>query len=177
MRLIILALSVLVLGYSTLSVTTNIQNINEYNYMIKINIEASKEEVWSVITDFENYDKWNSVLKMQGNNNLELGKTFDVIIFEKDGSKADSFQAIAINKTKYQSFSASQTILTKYFFRATHHFIIKELSKNEVVFIQGWELEGVIGYLFEGMIIDVLELFKNMNLELKAEVEKRYHDK
>ncbi|MFT5659739.1 MAG: hypothetical protein ACI9TV_000361 [Sulfurimonas sp.] len=161
----------ILLTLSILSSYGNTDTTKEYDYVIQIDIASSKEKVWNVLTNFKDYSKWNTVLKMQNNDNMELGKEFDVSIFENDGSLADSFQAIAVHKTKYESFSASQTIFTKSFFKATHHFIIEEVSNNEVIFIQKWELEGVIAYLFESMIFDLLDLFVRMNLELKIEVE------
>ena len=133
-----LLLSILLLGCSVKSITATTKNkndIKEYDYIIKINIDAPKEKVWSIITDFKNYSKWNTVLKMENNVHLELGKKFDVTIFKDDGSIADSFQAIAVSKNKYKSFSASQTILSKSFFKATHYFVIEEISKEKVIFI------------------------------------------
>jgi hypothetical protein len=170
-----LLLAFFIIGCSAKSNTTNIENVidtREYDYVLSIDIDASKEKVWNIITNFKNYPKWTNVIIMKNNDNLEIGKNFDVTIYDTDGSVADNFQAIVVSNNKYQSFSASQTIWTKSFFKATHHFVIKEISKNKIQFIQKWELEGVIGYLFEGIIFDVLGLFETMNLELKKEAEK-----
>jgi len=156
---------------STKTTTPDLNTTKKYAYIINIDINASKEKVWNTITNFKNYDKWNSVLKMENNDNLKIGQKFDVTIFEDDGSISDTFQAVTMTKNKYNSFSASQIMLTDGFFKATHHFEIIEISKNKVTFTQKWELSGVIGYLFKGMIIDVLDSFKTMNLELKKEVE------
>jgi hypothetical protein len=150
----------------------NAKDIIKYDYVIDIDINTSKEKVWSVITDFKNYSKWNSILRMKNNDDIEISKDFDVLILEKDGSIMDSFKAKAQSKDKYKSFSASQIMLTKGIFKATHYFVIEEISENKVKFIQKWKLEGVLSSLFESMIFDVLDVFKKMNLELKIEMEK-----
>ncbi len=139
-------------------------------YIIKININASKETVWNVITDFENYPKWNSVLKMDKNDNLILGDNFDVSIVQPNGKKSN-FKATAIGKEEFQSFSASQTIIGKWFFQAIHFFIIEEVDEEHVTFIQKWELKGIIALLFRKQICKELEVFKLMNKELKEVIE------
>ena len=162
-----------ILGCSTKSTTLAMDTEKKYAYIIKVNINASKEKVWQTITDFKHYSQWNSVLKMQNNDKLTLGEKFDVTIFAEDGSISDTFEATAITKMKDHSFSASQVMLSDSLFKATHHFEIQEVSKNKVTFIQKWEFNGVLGYLFEGMIIDVLQTFKKMNAELKKEIEQK----
>jgi len=165
----------LLLGCNSKSSAINLENKNNdenYGYIISIDIDASKEKIWSLITDFENYPKWNSVLKMENNDNLKLEKNFLVTIFDENGLIEDNFKAMLLDKKKYRYFSASQTLLSKYFFKATHQFLIEEISQNKVKFTQKWKLEGVIAYLFEAMIFDVLNIFKTMNLELKEKAEK-----
>ena len=170
-----LFLAFLILGCSSKAASINLENKNNdntYGYIISVDIEASKEKVWNIITDFKNYPKWNSVLKMENNNNLELKKNFFITIFDEKGSIEDNFKALLIDKKKYTYFIASQTLLSSYFFKATHQFLIEEISHNKVRYTQKWKLEGVVGYLFEDMIFDVLKLFKTMNLELKEKAEK-----
>ncbi len=164
----------LLLGCNSKSSAINLENKNNdenYGYIISIDIDASKEKIWSLITDFENYPKWNSVLKMENNDNLKLEKNFLVTIFDENGLIEDNFKAMLLDKKKYRYFSPSQTLLTKHFFKATHQFLIEEISQNKVKFTQKWKLEGVIAYLFEAMIFDVLNIFKTMNLELKEKAE------
>ncbi|MFV0573520.1 MAG: SRPBCC domain-containing protein [Xanthomarina gelatinilytica] len=139
-------------------------------YIIKKNINASKETVWNVITDFENYPKWNSVLKMDNNANLVLGDKFDVSI-EQPNTKQSNFKATATGKEEFQSFSASQKIVGKWFFQATHFFIVEEVDEEHVTFIQKWELKGIISSLFRKQIFKELEVFKIMNKELKEFIE------
>jgi hypothetical protein len=142
------------------------------DYIIEIEINASKEAVWKIITDFEQYPKWNSVLKMESNDSLLVGNEFDVTINKPD-NKQSSFQATMISKEQDKSFAAKQKMLGKWFFQATHYFIIKETDQENVTFIQRWELKGLLASMFRKQIFSELEDFKKMNKELKAYVEKQ----
>jgi len=140
-------------------------------YTIEIEINASKETVWKAITDFANYPTWNSILKMENNDSLTLGNKFQVTITQTNGKKS-KFKARAIGKQMLQSFSATQIILDTWFFQAIHHFIIKEVDKGRIVFIQEWDLKGILSTLFRKQIFKELSSFKKMNSELKAFIER-----
>ncbi|MEQ8945960.1 MAG: SRPBCC domain-containing protein [Balneola sp.] len=140
-------------------------------YKIEIEINASKEAVWNTITDFKNFQKWNSVLAMKNNDSLILGDKFDVTIV-KPNKKHSSFKAVAVSKNDVQSFAARQKMIGKWVFQATHYFIIKETDKENIKFIQKWELKGIIASLFRKQIFKELEEFKKMNMDLKRYVEK-----
>ena len=79
-----LLLAFFIIGCSAKSNTTNIEDTidtREYDYAVSIDIDASKEKVWNIITDFKNYPKWTSVIIMENNDNLEIG-----------GSDSDDYQ-------------------------------------------------------------------------------------
>ena len=139
-------------------------------YKIEIEINASKETVWKAITDFENYPNWNSVLAMKENDSLIIGKKFDVTINEPNG-KHSKFKAIATSKEDYQSFSATATLIGKWFYEATHHFAINEIDKEHIIFIQKWELKGIIASMFCKQMFKELEVFNQMNSDLQKLVE------
>lgn len=153
----------------TLLFNANAQKMKEYK--IEIDINASKEAVWKAITDFEHYPKWNSVLEMQSNDSLIVGNEFDVII-KKENSKQSNFKATLISKEQNESFAAKQKMIGKWFFQATHCFIIEEIDEKNIKFIQKWELKGIVSSLFRRQIFKELEDFKKMNTELKKYVEK-----
>jgi len=159
----------LLLTMSFISITLNAQTMKDYK--IEIEINASKEIVWKALTDFENYPNWNSVLVMKNNDSLILGDKFHVTTIQSH-CKQSKFKATATSKENFQSFSGTQTIIGKWFFQATHHFIIKERDKENITFIQKWELKGIIASMFRKQIFKELEVFNKMNSELKELVEK-----
>lgn len=108
---------------------------------------------------------------MSGNDQLVVGKTFTVTIH--NGKKDSTFKAITLSKNDNNSFSARQTIIGKWFFSATHFFIIEESdhSEEQVTFIQKWHLTGLVSNIFKKQIFKELELFNQMNEELKTYLE------
>jgi len=152
----------------TLCLNATAQKMKDYT--IQIGINAPKEIVWKAITDFEAFPEWNSVLAMENNDSLVIGNEFNVTITQPNDKKS-GFKATALSKEKFRSFSARQKILGKWFFQATHHFIIEETDQQTVTFTQKWELTGLISSLFRKQIFKELEVFKTMNTELKVLVE------
>ena len=134
-------------------------------YQIEIKIKASREALWNAITDFQNFPKWNSVLAMEGNDNLVVGEKFEVTINQPNG-KQTKFKAVATSKVERKSFSATATIVGKWFYEAKHHFIVKEVDRELVIFIQKWELKGIMASMFGKQMIKELEVFNQMNREL-----------
>ena len=139
-------------------------------YKIEIEVSASKETVWKAITDFENYPNWNSVLVMKENDSLIIGEKFDVTINNPNG-KHSKFKATATSKEDCQSFSATATTIGKWFFETTHYFIINEIDKEHIIFIQKWELKGIIASMFHKQIFKELEVFIQMNSDLQKLIE------
>lgn len=139
-------------------------------YTISIDLSQSSKKVWEVLTDFNKYNEWNTVLSMANNDQIEIGKEFNVTIYNKKG-KDSKFKATALAKEVNKSFSAQQKILGKWFFTATHHFIIEE-TDSKVRFVQKWELVGIISKLFKKQIFKQLAEFKRMNDELKIHLNK-----
>jgi len=151
---------------------TNVKAQKMEEYKIEVDINASKKAVWKTIIDFEHYPQWNSVLNMENNDSLIVGNKFDVSI-KKPNNKRSNFKAVTVSKDVHNSFAAKQKILGKWFFQATHFFIIKETDKDNITFIQKWELQGILASLFRKQIFKELEEFKKMNRELKVYVENK----
>ncbi len=139
-------------------------------YTIQIELSQPKEAVWKVITDFNAYHKWNTILLMKNNDKLEVGRKFDVTIINENGKKS-KFQATTLTKDAYHSFSARQTILANWIFSATHYFIIKEIANSKTAFIQTWRFKGILFRLFKKTIFKQLGLFTQMNDELKLHLD------
>lgn len=159
------------LVFLIITLSINVKSQKMKNYCIDVKINASKERVWKVITDFDNYAKWNSVLEMKNNDSLILGNKFQVTMTQPNG-KQSKFKAKVVSYKKLKSFAATQKIVGKWFFSATHHFIIKEIDEEHTTFIQKWELKGIVSSMFRKQIYNELTIFNTMNNELKEFVEK-----
>lgn len=140
-------------------------------YSIEINLDHPKELVWDAISEFTSYPGWNSMLYMEENDFLEVGKKFHVTIINENGKKS-RFKAKVLYTEPGQSFAAQQIILGKWMFSATHHFIIEEVDEGQTRFIQTWELSGIVSKLFRKQIFAQLAQFKKMNEDLKSHLDK-----
>ncbi len=136
-------------------------------FSIQTDVQHPREDVWETITDFRSYPNWNSMLIMKENDQLEIDRKFHVTIINEKG-KASSFKAKTLSCVPNHSFSARQTILGKWLFSATHHFILEELDDRGVRFTQTWELTGIMSRLFRKQIFEQLALFNQMNEDLKS---------
>ncbi len=153
-----------------LLMTINASSKKVRSYKLSIQINASKETIWEAITDFKNYPNWNSILRLANNDQFVLDQKFDVTIL-KPKHKQSKFKANLVHKKSPYVFTAVQTMIAPWFFQAKHHFIIEEIDANHSIFIQKWELYGLLSVTFTKQIFKELELFTAMNGDLKTYIE------
>ena len=146
-----------------------LNTMSQHKYTIQVDLQSSQQEVWSALTDFQSYPQWNSVLVMQDNDQLEVGKKFRVTIINANG-KNSKFKAKTLTKDAQKSFSARQVILGKWFFSATHHFIV-EGKGDSTTFTQTWYFTGILFPPMKKVIYKQLDRFNQMNADLKGLVE------
>ena len=139
-------------------------------YIIQIEINSTKENVWEVITDFKNYPNWNTVLKIEGNDSLKIDTKFEISI-HKSEKKEYKFTSIVEKFEENKSFGLSKTFLAKWFSKMTHYFIIESIDEEKTKFKQKWEAQGFISSLFWKQITKDFEKFNQMNDELKKHIE------
>lgn len=135
-------------------------------------IDASTEQVWSVIKDTKSYKNWAAFLTdIQG----EL----------KDGNKINAKFQLNPSKEKYNSLDHTiQVEEGKSFYWAekgpmgicdNHHFIIESIDKNTSKFIQKDELTKGATFLLGGYLSKIyVKGYQDFNRALKQEVEQRF---
>ncbi len=136
-------------------------------------IDASVEQVWSVIKDTKSYKKWSVFLtEIQG----EL----------KNGNKITAKFQLNPSKEKYNSIDHTiQVEEGKSFYWAekgpmkicdNHHFIIEKTNKNTCKFIQKDELTKGATFLLGGYLSKIyVKGYQDFNRALKQEVEQRFN--
>lgn len=142
-------------------------------YVIEIEINTTKEKVWEVITDFNNYPNWNTVLNIEGSDSLTIDNKFDITI-HKSEKKEYNFTGVVENFEEKNSFGLSKTFLAKWFSKMTHYFIIESIDEEKTKFIQKWKAQGFISSLFWKQICKDFEKFNKMNDELKKHIENNH---
>jgi hypothetical protein len=136
-------------------------------------IDASSEQVWSVLKDTKSYKNWAIFLSdIQG----EL----------KDGNKITAKFQLNPSKEKYNSIDHTiQVEEGKSFYWAekgpmgicdNHHFIIESIGKNASKFIQKDELTKGATFLLGGYLSKIyVKGYQDFNRALKQEVEQRFN--
>lgn len=137
-----------------------------------IEIDASPDQVWSVLTDTFSYRQWASFL-------------VDIQEEIKDGVKITA--VFQIDPTKEKRNTIEHTISVEDGFEFywaekgpggisdNHHFKVETLENGKTRFIQSDELKGGMTWLMGGNLSKTYSKgYKAFNRALKAEVERRF---
>ena len=132
-------------------------------------INASADKVWSVLTDFENWENWNSFIK-KSEGKAEVGTKL-INTFDNNG-KEMTFKPTVLTAEPNKELVWRGRLLMPGIFDGTHGFRIEEVGPNQVKFTNYESFKG----LFSGMIMKKIHAdteagFERMNRELKAQVE------
>ncbi len=138
----------------------------------EIEINASSERVWQVLTDFAALPDWNPFIRsIEGH--LSAGERLNVYIKASKGMGM-TFKPTVLKAEQNRELSWIGRLLVPGLMDGEHSFIIEELGSNRVRFIQSESFTGVLVPLMAAMGV-----FKNahlgfgeMNQALKQRAEK-----
>lgn len=140
------------------------------NLETEIIINASKEKVWAILSDFNNYKSWNPFIKDSQGEMKVGGKLLNTIYINE---KKNVFNPTIIAVSKNKSFAWLGSVYFYYFFSGKHYFEIQEISENQVKLIHGEDFIGIMSsYVFKKINKNTQAGFKKMNEALKLECEK-----
>jgi len=136
----------------------------------EIIINASKEKVWNILTDFHNYPNWNPFIVSIGGE-LQKGKRLKNTLL--NGGKKYVFKPAVLSVVPYQYFDWLGKLFVNGLFDGHHYFEIDELSSNQVKLTQGEHFSGILsGYILKRIGEETRNNFIRMNNALKTEAEK-----
>ena len=135
----------------------------------EIIINASKEKVWQVLTDFENYPSWNPfIVNIDG----QLKTSARLVNTLASGKKKFVFKPKVISVVPNQYFDWLGKLFIGGVFDGHHYFKIEELSPNQVKFIQGENFSGILSsYILKKIGEETRNNFIRMNNALKEKAE------
>lgn len=136
----------------------------------EIIINASKEKVWQVLTDFDKYPAWNPfIVSIKG----ELTVSSRLVNTLASGNKKYVFKPKVLSIVPNQYFDWLGKLFIAGLFDGHHYFEIDELSSNQVKFTQGEHFSGILSsYILKRVGNETRNNFIRMNGALKARAEK-----
>ena len=133
-----------------------------------IDIEASTDRVWAVVSDFERYPEWNPFIRSIGGQPVE-GKTLEVSI-QPPGRRARTFRPKVVKSMRGEIRWLGRVGIPRVF-DGRHSLKVEPLGPNKTRFTQYERFTGVLVPLFRGTLKATRRGFEAMNRALKARVE------
>jgi hypothetical protein len=137
----------------------------------EIQIKASASTVWNILTDFDDFMRWNPFIK-EISGNLKVGSQISVCI-KPPNSNAMKF------KPKLLKYDPEKEIrwIGKFYLPklvdGEHSLSIKKLDDENVLFVQKEKFSGLLVPFISGLLKDTKKGFELMNNELKKEAEQK----
>ena len=136
----------------------------------EIEIEASAEQVWAVLSDFASYSQWNPFIKSIAGK-PEQGARLQITV-QPSGGKSMRFSPIVLTAEIGRELRWLGRFLLPGVFDGEHRFVIEPLGEGKVRFEQSERFSGLlVGLLRSSLDRDTKRGFEEMNRALKARAE------
>lgn len=132
-----------------------------------IEIESTADNVWRILTDFQNYPKWNPFIKAISGK-LSIGQQLCVTMSPQNSSPM-TFKPTVIDYEKNKLIKWSGKLWVRGLFDGVHSFEIIDNHNGTITFHQN--------EIFSGVLVPLLNLdntkkgFEAMNVALKHQCE------
>jgi hypothetical protein len=142
--------------------------MKEINTEIEIN--ASAEKVWQLLTDFDAYPQWNPFIrsingKPESNTKLQ-------IFVQPSGSRGMKFNPTILKAEPQKELRWLGSLFVRGLFEGEHIFNIEALAEDKVKFMQRERFSGLLVPLFwRSLDTDTRRGFNEMNVALKERAE------
>ena len=136
----------------------------------EIEINATPERVWRVLTDFITYPIWNPFIR-EIRGKAGIGEKLRVFL-KPSGSRGMVFKPTVLKAERNREFRWHGKLLVSGLFDGEHYFRIEPIDENQVKFVQGEIFTGILVRLFaKNLDTDTLRGFIEMNEALKRRAE------
>ena len=135
-----------------------------------VNVDATPEEVWAVLTDFRSWETWNDFIPaVEGN--LQVGERLRIRVVTP-GLKPMTFKPEVYVVQPLQAIVWGGSFL-KVMYRGDHTFLLEPLPDGKTRFRQIERFMGPMVLFMGGMIKKTETGYHQMNRALKERVENR----
>jgi len=135
----------------------------------EVEIDASPERVWAVVTDFAAYPEWNPFIRSISGE-LHEGAKLKVRI-EPPGARALTFKPTVRAVEASRELRWLGRLLLPGVFDGEHSLRIEPLEGGRGRFVMSEQFSGLLVGLFKGTLAKTEVGFEQMNAALKARVE------
>ena len=136
----------------------------------QIEINASPEKIWKILTDFNNYPNWNPFIK-QLTGEVKVGSKIKVKI-QLPEAKSMTFKPTILTYQSNEELSWLGALFFKGIFDGEHKFELIENENGTTTFIQSEQFKGILVPLFKKQLHNNTKRgFEQMNQKLKELVE------
>jgi hypothetical protein len=136
----------------------------------EIEIEATAERVWELLTDFASFPNWNPFLR-RASGDLIPGAKLEVRI-QPSGARGMTFRPTVLKVEPNRELRWLGHLIMPGLFDGEHFFIIDKLNENRVRFTQRELFTGLfVPLLARSLDKDTRRGFEEMNLAIKTIVE------
>src|SRR5215216_207427 len=138
----------------------------------EIEIEATPERVWQVLTDFAAFPEWNPFMT-RAEGTARRGERL-TIRMQPDGGRAMTFRPTVLEAEPNRHLRWVGRVVVPRVFDGEHSFTIERVGEGEVRLIQQEEFRGILVPLMaKSLDRNTLPAFEKMNHALKRRAEER----
>ena len=136
----------------------------------EIEIAASAERVWRILTDFASYPQWNPFIR-RISGEPTAGERLEVRL-EPPGGMGITLRPTVLNAEPNRELRWLGRLLVKGLFDDEHSLAIQQLGENHVRFVQSEAFNGLLVPLFaRSLDKSTRRGFEEMNYALKVRAE------
>ncbi len=136
----------------------------------QIEIQASAERVWQILTDFASFSQWNPFIR-RASGNVGVGERLEVCI-QPSGARGRTFRPTVVKAEPNRELRWLGRLLIPGIFDGEHIFSIEPLGTNRLRFVQREIFTGLLVPLFTRQLdTNVRRGFEEMNHALKVRAE------
>lgn len=140
-----------------------------------IEIDASPDQVWSVLVDFPSHASWNPFFASVAGDAI-VGATLRIAARKDDGSEGVVFRPVVLDVEPGRRLRWKGKLLVRGLFDGTHDFRLEALDDGRTRLHHGEEFRGLLVPLFGRILRDTEVGFRDFNQALADRVEGRLAD-
>ena len=135
----------------------------------EIVINASPEKIWNILTDFENYEKWNPfIIHSSG----QPKKGTRLVNTMKNGESNMTFKPRITDVQPHKRFEWLGSLFFRGLFDGRHFFELEEVGRGKTKLTQGEYFSGILNKMVLKRIGEQTRLgFIGMNEAIKKKAE------